>query len=125
METSEKVKEIINKNRLLTAISAAWIVLSNLLYFSRVGETWCSSLRDLFNGTNSFPSQPPPDWEIFWHKLSLYYVPLYESIRDTDRVGDVTCSHNGFSETGYFVFLLLPIFTMILLVITIKWVRRR
>jgi hypothetical protein len=116
MNDLAKANELIDKNRLLVAISVAWVILSNLLYFSQLGKFSCSD----------------PDWMIFWHKLTLGYVSLFESIHQPFQPGmsafviatTANCSQAGFSYDGYLSFVSLPIAAIILLTIAIKWVRR-
>lgn len=116
MNELEKAKELIDKNRLLVVLSVAWIIVSNLLYFSQVGESSCINIMTLASST--------PDWIILWNKLTLGYVSLYETIHEPYQPRAIICSQASFGYAGYFSFVLLPIFTIILLMIAIRWVRR-
>ncbi len=117
MSELEKAKELIDKNRLLVVLSVAWIIVSNLLYFSQVGELSCFDIRTL-------AASSTPDWVIFWNKLTLGYVSLYETINEPYQPRAIICSQAGFEYGGYFSFVSLPILTIILLTIAIKWVRQ-
>lgn len=117
MNALDKAKELIDKNRLLVTVSVAWIIVSNLLYFSQMNEVSCLDLRT-FEGTSA------PDWMILWSKLTLGYVSLYEILQQPNFLSQVTCFQYGFSDAGYFSFILLPIMTIIMLVVAVNWVRR-
>ena len=117
MKELAKVKELIDNNRLLVAISVGWVILSNLLYFSQVGKFSCLDIRTM-------ESSSSPDWTNLWNKLTLDYVSLYETIHGPYKPSSVICSQDGFSVVGYCSFVSLPILTIILLVVAIKWVRR-
>ncbi|QOJ20581.1 MAG: hypothetical protein HRU77_07660 [Gammaproteobacteria bacterium] len=117
MRELEKAKELINKNRLLVATSVAWVIISNLLYFSQVDKSSCLDIR-------TFEGSSTPDWMILWYKLTLGYVSLYETIHEPYQSSRFICSQTGFSDVGYFSFVSLPILTITLFVITVKWVRR-
>jgi hypothetical protein len=117
MNEFEKAKELIDHNRLLVVLSVAWIIVSNLLYFSQVGELSCIDIR-------TFAGSSTPDWIILWNKLTLGYVSLYETIHEPYQPRAIICSQAGFGFWGYFSFVLLPIFAIILLTIAVRWVRR-
>jgi hypothetical protein len=117
MSELEKAKELIDKNRLIVALGVAWIVVSNLLYFSQVGEFSCFDIRTL-------AASSAPDWIILWNKLTLGYVSLYGTIHEPYQSRAVICSQADFGFSGYFFFVSLPILAIILLTIAIRWVRR-
>lgn len=117
MKETEKVKEIINKNRLLVAVSFAWFIISNLLYFSQVNKFSCVDIR-------TYEMSSAPGWFILWNQLTLGYVSLYEVVDAPSSSSRMLCSQDGFSGVGYFSFMLLPILTIILLVIAVRWVRK-
>ena len=112
-------KELLDKNRLLVVLTVAWVIVSNLLYFSEVGKLSCIYAPN-------YEGAPSPDRIIFWNKLSLGYVSLYESILEPLQfpLKASICSQVGFSFSGYFSFVLFPLLTIMLLTIAIKWVRR-
>lgn len=116
MKELEKAKELIDKNRLHVAVSVAWVIVSNLIYFSQVDKVSCLDI-------GTFEGSSKPDWMILWNKLTLGYVSLYETIPEFSS-RQLICSHDGFSDVGYFSFISLPILTIVLLVIAVKWVRR-
>ena len=122
MKELAKAKELIDNNRLLVAISVGWVILSGLLYFSQVDKSSCFNIRTM--------EESSPYWIVLWNKLTLGYVSLYETIHGPDNLhgrydpSPVICSQDGFSDVGYFSFVSLPILTIILLVVAIKWVRR-
>lgn len=117
MNGFENAKELVDKNRLLVAISIAWIILSNLLYFSQVDSTIC--FRTFSNGPSSVPY-----WIALWNTLTIDYVTLYEFAFEPSQSIKLACAKAGFSYIGYCSFVSLPIFTIILFVITFKWVRQ-
>lgn len=117
MNELTKAKELLDKNRLLVAISVGWLIVSNLLYFSQIDRSSCFSIT-------TFAGSSDPDWMILWNKLTLGYVSLYQIASANSQPGGVICSQAGFSEVGYSTFVSLPILIVILLAIATKWVRR-
>jgi hypothetical protein len=117
MKELEKAKELIDKNRLLTVLSVAWVIISNLLYFSQAGELSCLNFI-------TFVGSSTPDWIVLWNKLTLGYVTLYETISEPYEPSSISCARAGFAYGGYFSLALLPVFIMVLLTIAIRWIRR-
>lgn len=115
MEEFEKAKKLVDQNRLVVAISISWVVLANLFYFSLIDKSSCS-------GITAFEGNDAPYWMIIWHSLTLGYLPLYEIVREL-RLGSVICSQLKFDVVGYFSFALLPVMVLVLLIVTVKWVR--
>lgn len=117
MNEIKKVKEVIDKSRLLFAISVSWVIVASLLYFSNVDQTSCHS-RDVSVGSSL------PGWMILWYQLTLGYVELYKTEYSGFVSGASICSQTEFNYLGYFAFVALPILLTIIVTIVTKWVRR-
>lgn len=121
MKWVETVKDLIDRNRLLVAIVVAWVIISNLLYFSNVGR-----LSDCHDFGTSDWSSFTPDWVILWHKLILGYVSLYDLISEPLQfpLKGPLCSYYAFRYAGYLSFVSIPLATITLLAMATKWIRR-
>ena len=107
--------------RLVMVLCVIWIVCSNVLYFSGVGEIHIVNLRTPENS----PDYVWPVWQQAWHYVTFRaeITALYEigSIGDVIQTGKLVSS-DEYRWVGHVTFMLLPIAILWLVYAAVIWI---
>ncbi len=104
--------------RVVLAISVIWLMASNALYFSDLGNT----LRTGWDYGATFPT-----WMIIWYRATLGFAPeLYSfstfSTGNSWSSNSTTITTFEYSAVGHAAFVAIPLVLLIALTALIAWV---